>query len=42
MKHYRQIIINLEVEEDTPEQKFEELVDMVRETLEESIDKKEI
>lgn len=42
MKHYRQIIINLEVEDDTPEQKLEELVDKVKETLEESTDKNEI
>lgn len=30
MKHYRQIIINIEVEDDLPEQKLDELVDKVK------------
>lgn len=42
MKHYRQVIINIEVEDDLPEQKLEELVDKIKATVEENTDKKEI
>lgn len=42
MKHYRQIIINIEVEDDLPEQKLDELVDKVKGTVEENTDNKEI
>jgi methyl coenzyme M reductase subunit C len=42
MKHYRQIIINIEVEDDLPEQKLDELVDKVKATVEENTDNKEI
>lgn len=42
MKHYRQIIINIEVEDDLPEQRLEELVDKVKTTVEENTEKKEI
>ena len=37
MKHYRQIIINIEVEDDLPEQKLDELVDKVKATVEEKM-----
>lgn len=42
MKHYRQVIINIEVEDDLPEQKLEELVDKIKATVGENTDKKEI
>lgn len=42
MKHYRQIIINLEVEDNLSEQKLDELVDKVKATVEENTDNKEI
>lgn len=42
MKHYRQIIINLEVEDDLSEQKLEKLVEVVKTTIEENTDKEEI
>ena len=42
MKHYRQIIINIEVEDDLPEQKLDELVDKAKATVEENTDNKEI
>lgn len=42
MKHYRQIIINLEVEDDLSEQKLEKLVEVVKTTVEENTNKEEI
>ena len=39
---YRQIIINIEVEDDLPEQKLDELVDKVKATVEENTVNKEI
>ena len=42
MKHYRQIIINVQVEDDFPEQKLEELVAKVKSSIEENTDKEEI
>lgn len=42
MKHYRQIIINVEVDDDLPEAKMDSLVAKVYETIEENTDENEI
>ena len=42
MKHYRQIIINVEVEDDLSEAKMDSLVGKVYETIEENTDENEI
>ena len=42
MKHYRQIIINVEVEDDLSEAKMDSLVAKVYETIEENTDENEI
>lgn len=42
MKHYRQIIINVEVDDDLPEEKIDSLVIKVYETIEENTDENEI
>ena len=42
MKHYRQIIINIEVEDDLPEEKLDCLVGKLFETIEENVDENEI
>lgn len=42
MKHYRQIIINVEVDDDLPEEKIDSLVTKVYETIEENTDENEI
>ena len=42
MKHYRQIIINLEGEDDLAEEKLDYLVGKLFETIEENVDENEI
>lgn len=42
MKHYRQIIINVEVDDDLSEAKMDSLVAKVYETIEENTDENEI
>ena len=42
MKHYRQIIINIEVEDDLPAEKLDYLVGKLFETIEENVDENEI
>lgn len=42
MKHYRQIIINVEVDDDLPEAIMDSLVAKVYETIEENTDENEI
>lgn len=42
MKHYRQIIVNIEVEDDLPEEKPDYLVGKLFETIEENADENEI
>ena len=42
MKHHRQIIVDIEVDDDLPEEKMDALVDKVFEAIEESTDEKEI
>ena len=42
MKHYRQIIINVEVDDDLSEAKMDSLIAKVYETIEENTDENEI